>query len=445
MPDFEIKTSYMLKINLFRVCVTKRNQISRFLLVVLLVGFCVFFPTVYADAGGSLTSVKDTLTNSRPSVSTTLGGAVTAGDTTITLASTRGILQGDSITLAGGTSEAVTVATVISATQVAITTAAANAHSNSTAVYDKQTSTHTVTFTTRSTVATGSFDVIFSGATTNTGNPTSQFDFNSTTTTDVSVAGFTAGTKTLTAASGKWNVAFTTSIASSTAITITIGSTNKMLNPTKSAADGTADTWTVQINENDSSNTIDTTSVKVATIESVSVTATIAPTLTFTIAGVASGASSAGQTTTAASTATTVPFGTLTAATPAYVSQTLTVSTNSDSGYAVTTYQDGALRKTNGTTISSFSTTAAEQNGNNGFGFTLSNASGTTASFLYNDSGATLKSSGFGTSGTPVSVMSNTAAANTDSLRVTYIVRVSSTQATGDYRNVVTYIATATY
>lgn len=433
-------------INLFSAAFKTRVSFARVMTISLLL-VVFFFPFAQKSfAAGSLTVVKDTLSNSRPSVATTLGAQATAGDTTITLATTRGILQGDSLTLVQGTPETATVAAVLSNTQVSLTTALANTHTNGSAVYNKQTSIHTITFTTRSTVASGSFDVIFSGATTNAGVPTSQFDFNSTTTTDVSVTGFTAGTKTLTAGSGTWNIAFSSSISSSTAITITIGSTNKMLNPTKSAADGTADTWTVQVVQKDgSSNTVDTTSVKVATIESVTVTATIAPTLTFTIAGVAGSTSVAGQTTSAASTATTVPFGTITAGTPAYVAQILSVSTNADTGYTVTGYQDGALRKSNGTTITSFSTTPAEQNGNNGFGFSLASASGTTASFLYNDSSNTLRASGFGTSTSPSTIMSNTAAANSDSIRVLYIVRVGSTQATGDYRNVVTYIATASY
>lgn len=432
--------------NLFHIVFKYRGAFARFSAILLFLCLVFSIPFSNVEAAGSLTTVKDTLSNSRPSVSTTLSVAVSAGDTSITVASTRGILQGDVITLPQGTSENLTVSSVNSNTSLSVTSAALFAHTISSAVYDKQTSKHTITFTTRSSVAAGSFDVIFSGATTNAGIPTTQFDFNSTTTTDISASGFTIATSTLTAASGKWNFSFTGTVASSTSITITIGNTNRMLNPTKSAVDGTADTWTVQMNENDSgANTIDSTSVKVATIESVSVTATIAPTLSFTIAGIASSQSVAGQTTTAAATATTVPFGTITAGTPAYVGQTLTISTNADTGYTVTAYQDAALRKSNGTTITSFSTTPAEQNGNNGFGFTLATASGTTASFLYNDSAATLKASGFGSSTSPVTIMSNTAAAVTDSIKVLYIVRVGSSQATGDYRNVVTYIATASY
>jgi hypothetical protein len=401
------------------------------------------------NAVGNMTLSKDTLSNSRPSVSTTLGAGVTAGDTAITLASSTGILAGDVITLAGGTPENLTVATVTDATHVATTTAAANAHSNATAVYDKQTSVHTFSFTTRSAVASGSFLITFpvAGSNQNDGVPDAvhQYDFNSLAGTDVSVTGFTAGTKTITASAGTVSIAFSSSIAASTAITITVGSTNKLLNPQKSASAGTADIDAIRVDEKDANGVVDTSSVDVGIIESELITVSVSPTLSFTIAGVASGQTAFGATNTnVTTTATTVPFGSISTATPYYAAQDLTVSTNAVSGYTVTGFEDGALRKTNGTTITDFSTTPGDNNGNDGFGYSGRSTSGTDCSVVYNTSGS-FYSRGFGTSGTPGGVMTNAGPVSGSVCRVIYRVRVPATQAPGDYQNVVTYIATPSY
>jgi hypothetical protein len=399
------------------------------------------------SAVGNFTLSKDTLSNSRPSFNTTLGAGVTAGDTAITLASTTGIFAGDALTLAQGTPETVTVGTITDSTHVAITTAAANAHTNSSAVYDKQTSKHVFSFTTRSTVASGSFLITFPGTpAAGDGIPDSgQFDFNSLAAGDISVTGFTAGSATVTSGSATVSVPFSSSIAASTAITITVGNTNKLLNPTKTAASGTADTWTVRVDHKDANGVIDTSSVQIGTIESTVVSVSINPTLNFSIAGVASGQTAFGATNTnVTATAISVPFGNISPATATYAAQDLTVSTNAVSGYDVAGYQDGALRKTNGTSITTFSTTAADNNSNDGFGYSGRNISGSDGSVIYNTSG-TFYSSGFGTSASPTAVMTNAGPVSASQTRIIYRVRVPATQAPGDYQAVVTYIAAPKY
>lgn len=62
---------------------------------------------------------------------------------------------------------------------------------------------------------------------------------------------------------------------------------------------------------------------------------TVDQTLSFTVNAVASAQSCDGTTTTAASTATTIPFGTVTAASNAIVCQDLTAATNATSGYTI--------------------------------------------------------------------------------------------------------------
>ncbi len=444
----------MKKNNLITFFQKRAKAAAKYLVLILTVVFA-FFPYNPVQAG-SLKTVKDTVSTSRPSVSTAIGSAITAGDTTINVASTAGIQASDSIKICNSgctTTENRVVTSVLSSTQLALTAGTTNSYATGT-VYYKSTAVHTITFTTNSGVASGNFLVSFpaDASTFNNALPDSTgFDFNSILTSDVSMScgGCTVGTIATSSGSSLINftIPFTTGVASNTPITITIGSTNKLLSPTKSAASGTADTWSVTITERDgSSNTIDSSSIRIATIESVAVTATVTPSLSFTINPVNSGTSVAGKSTDVTSTAVSVPFGTLTTGVAKHIAQYLAVYTNADSGYIVTAQEDGSMRKSTGTTIPDLSATPADNDANDGFGFSLANKTGTdaTSNLVYNFGGATFQSRSFPTS-TPVQIMSNSGAITTKEVYVVYRLRVPQTQPPGDYSNLVTYIATATY
>src|SRR6185503_8554794 len=63
-----------------------------------------------------------------------------------------------------------------------------------------------------------------------------------------------------------------------------------LINPTKGAAAGTADIWKIGVETQDGSSVrLDNSTLAIGTIESVTVRATIDPSLTFTIAGINSG------------------------------------------------------------------------------------------------------------------------------------------------------------
>ena len=409
------------------------------------------FPAL-VEASGSLTTVKDTLTNDRPSVATTIGSTITAGDTTINLGSTADINQGDTITLCNAgcsTTETKIVSGILSGTQLSLTVGATNTYASGN-IFDKITSKHIITFTTRSAVSAGKFVVTIPA--TNTTTPvTASFGLNNitaATTTEYTLTGFTATTMSTSTSSSNVNFIFnfSGSVASNTSISITMGNLNPLLNPTKSAAQGTADTFPVVVTEQDnSSNIIDTTTADIGTIEAVGVSATVAPSLTFTINGVNSGTLITAHNTIFTTTATSVPFSTLTVNASSTGAQFIHIDTNSNSGYAVTAQQDGSLRKTNGTAIVDFSTTAADNDGSVGFGYALQSKAGSpTLPFAYNDAGAKFKSAGFNST-TPVTIMSNTGPANGDEEYVDYYVKVNAQQAQGTYQNLITYIATATY
>ena len=438
--------------NLIFFSIFHKKTLSKILMVILFgVLLTLPFSSVYA---GSLTSVKDTLSTSRPSVFVSITGTVNIGDTAVPVTTTAGLMQGDNVTLCAtntcATTENKIIASIVSNTQIALTVGTTGAYTASSYVMFKALSKHTITVVPRSTVTNGKFIITMPGDGGITGIPgASGFDFNGiATTTNITLSPGTAGTVATSSPSSNVviTIPFTGTIASGTAQTIVIGVNTQLLNPSKTAAPGTADTMTVQVDETDnSSNVIDTTQTKVATIESVTVTATVVPSLNFTINAVAGSTSVAGATTDVASTATTVPFGNLTVNTNRTVAQYLHIDTNSNSGYVITAQSDGSLRKTNGTVITDFGLTPAENNANNGFGYALQSKAGSpTMAFNYNDSARTFNSSGFSSS-SPITVMSNGAPATGDEGYVAYRVRTSATQAQGVYQSIITYIATATY
>lgn len=99
----------------------------------------------------------------------------------------------------------------------------------------------------------------------------------------------------------------------------------------------------------------DTGEVRVAIVDQVTVSASVDTSLTFTVSGVASGQSVNGGTTTATSTtATTLPFETITPNVSKALAHDLSVSTNAANGYTVTVEQTGDLQSATGATIDGF-------------------------------------------------------------------------------------------
>ena len=92
----------------------------------------------------------------------------------------------------------------------------------------------------------------------------------------------------------------------------------------------------------------------VAIVDTVTVSAAVDTTFTFTVAGLPGGTTINGTTTTGSTTATTIPFGTLSAGVASTTAQQLSVTTNATNGFVVTVEADGGLLSTTGAEISSF-------------------------------------------------------------------------------------------
>ena len=278
--------------------------------------------------------------------------------------------------------------------------------------------------------------------------------------------------------------------ANSTVITVTIGdaSTGIVVPPPTTGArtQGVADIYSINVKTRDNTDsTIDDSDALVAPVEGVFVSATVNETLSFQVAGEASGNTRCGQTTDITTTATSVPWGEISATSTFYEgNQVLTVSTNAVSGYDVYIEEDDQMGKggntCTGTTPSSGhftfgsgtcirdtecgSTACSESSGRYwtdastypGLGISLENLDGTDAVWVYDSTSEPCTTTGGGTSTnfcarqiadvtegseTRYSVMTDTAPVDSKDIYVCYRLAIPGTQPAGYYYNTVKYTA----
>jgi hypothetical protein len=339
-----------------------------------LILFVGLFLTQKANAA-TLANISDTLSTSRPSASAPLAVAQSAAATQATLTDNGSIfLASDSAVFqfdTGQTLNTVNVASM-SATNTPsagqrilyLTSAITNAHHAGTAVFKSVAATHTIRFTTSSNLpANGHIIITFPGAGNNTASPSaSTFAFNGLASGQITTSANVSCTWTITAPSLDCLLAGT--LTGGSTVTINLGCTagtssctafsSRLINPTKTAAAGSADTWKVSIATTDTTanggTVLDSGSAKIGTVEAVQVQGTIEPTLTFTISGQTDGTNintisgSCGSITTNAgidSTATFVNLGIISNGKLSKAAQQLEVSTNGSSGYAITATSSG--------------------------------------------------------------------------------------------------------
>ncbi len=447
----------------------------------------------------NLTSVKDTLQSSRLSVAarvdatgTSVGGSnvkiYTSASSPYYTISTANLKAQDTVTI--GT-HAYTVVGIVDSANFTVSPVLITGDTvDGTAIYLKEKPQHVVTFTTATAVPNGFFQILLpSNATTgNDGNPDfNGYDFN--TTVDVvgtNATNYTFVTGVATASGGTgctapanyhcFEVHYSGNGGVGTAITIKIGNTNGTNTPIAPATgsshtEGTADTYpfivknfAASANPN-TATPVDQTTGRIAQIESVRVTATVSPTISFAIAGHAASGTVCGvtpdiDTTTGSNAPLAVPFGTMTLNTFKTAVQSLTVSTNAASGYVVTASENQPLGK-NGATSPTIADTTCDAGTcsqttagewatatHNGFGYSLQNTSATTIAFQYNDSAGTFHAKQFAdisAAETPQTLFSSTTVANAEAAYVCYRLSVGATQAAGDYENQITYTATGTF
>jgi hypothetical protein len=448
-------------------------------------------------SSANLTSVKDTLQTSRlswgariESTGTTVGSSnvliQSAPAVPYNSTSTANLRAGDSITINANT---YTVVGIIDADEFTVTPViAAGDADDGDPIQLRMQPRHVITLTTATAVANGSFRVLIpaDATTPNDGNIDDEgYDFNTTVDVTASnVTGYTFGTGTSTAYGGTnctspanyhcFDIAYTGAGAIGATITINIGNTNgtnSLISPGETAAhvEGTADTYPIIVRnyasgaDPDAVAPIDATTVRVAQIESVRVTATVDPTISFTIAGVSTATSTCGatpdiNTATAVNAPLAVPFGSLTLNTFKDASHQLTVSTNASGGYAVTAVENdqmsrdglGVVTIPDTTCDNGLCTTSSEEEwntavGNPGFGYSVENISAANVPFEYTSSGGSFAARPFPLPGSESIIFNSTTVADAEDVYVCYRISVSATQAAGDYENQITYTATGTF
>lgn len=463
--------------------------------------FTHFFVTQTRSA--NLTSVSVTLSNPRLSFRGSLGAGNTVGSSTVTIntssnhpsLSTNQLQEGDSVRIGNGaTLGSYTVSTTTPNSVFTTTAALASGQADSgDDVIASQSATLTARFTTATAINNGRIRILVPALDSNTdsadGIPDGgKFDFtfagpSVTCPTDITGYDFVAGTASASAItlSGADYHAFECAYSGTGAVgTAFNGSTNdaivinSLINPAPASGHtaGTADTYSVIIQQLDSSFTVtDSTTTAIGAIEAVKVTATVAPQITFTIAGVASSTSTCGISTGVTTTATTVPFGDISISSFTNAAQTLTVSTNAVNGYSVTALENDQLGL-NGAACTGDNTgtscirdsvgdggamthsASAEWNvaTNKGFGYSIHNSDANTVPFQY----TTATGNCTGTfcarqfadqedGQSAVQVFSSSTVADSENINMCYRIVANSTTAAGDYQNHLIYNATATF
>lgn len=252
--------------------------------------------------------------------------------------------------------------------------------------------------------------------------------------------------------------------------------------PGPSHTRGTADTYNVIVQNLDASDTVvDQTRIQIGVIEAVRISATVAPQITFKIAGLtaaeiqtsagACGVDGSGAY--VATTPTTVPFGEVGISAFTYAGQSMEISTNAIGGYVLTAQQNDNLgRSAIACPDSSFPTGCIPDttgNGSNvtyaakgrwdsatykGFGYGLYRISSSgTAAFQRTDTdgnctGGTFCAKQFAdleNSEPAQTIFSSGTVADAENIDVCYKIAISSSQSAGDYENNIIYTATSTF
>lgn len=279
-----------------------------------------------------------------------------------------------------------------------------------------------------------------------------------TTTEEITLAGSQSGATwgvgvsgqviTLTVGTNGLAANATTTIEIGTNATAGAAGVNRITNPTAGSYEiGIGGTQT------DSGNT------RVMILSKVTVTAIVNTAFTFTLAGINAGVTVNGTSTTATSTATTMPFATTTVGVPNTIAQTLAVTTNARNGFVVTVNADQRLTSATGADIDTFSNDSqlatpaawAAPTGTLGAGEVGWGHEGVSSDddLNGNEFAGPFYAGNFVNNARQVFSHTGPADGTTDDIgdaRVLYTIQISALQEAGnDYTQTLTYVATPTF
>ncbi len=484
-------------------------------------GLFLFVFTKNAHAA-TLINASNTITTSRPSAASPFSSDVSGTDTTAAILNNGSFyLASDSAQIRQGQSGAlIDAATIIASQSAALTTVyfseavGAGAGADSDVLIVPITAMHRIQFTIPQTIPTSgdivlTFPILETGDANNEASPSaSTFQFNDLDTnaatlihvvddgTDIT-ANITAAATNPASAGDSPEIIITLnsgSIVSGSVVDIFIGCTTiaagdcsaqtpTLINPTKTASAGTADVWKINAQTRDASDVnLDNATIAIGTIESVTVRATVDPTLSFTISGIGNGSAiNLGNTTGCLQTETTnagidststeVNLGLL-ANTPSgtdvkvgnIAAQRINITTNAAGGYILAATSSGQLinPETGFFLNSSTTPTAFPSSGADWFGIHPCGLDVTTAT--WNSTASTACSSfvsgstdpiclyAWPTQSAPLTLASdavgpigNSLVTGNGVISVAYAASVDPGIPPGSYRTVITYVATPVF
>ncbi len=462
--------------------------------------------------GANLSNVRIILSTPRLSFSGLLNGSNVVGTSVVNLQTTAGaapstssanLFAGDAILIGSSqyqvASPSSTGSFYISAhpsTPTISTLQAGDADLNDPVIVTRPT-TLTANFTTVSAVNNGKFRILVPAASANASDgipDQTGWDYGTGTVTvtcpdDLSSGGddydFGAGVPSASSIvrDGRTYHSFVCTYTGTGGVGTTFDTTNKqfvissLINPAPAVGhvEGFADTYGIIVEHLASDDSIiDSSHARVAVIESVRITASVAPQITFRIVGVNSGTTVCGLSTSVATTPTLVPLGELSVDMFRSAAHQLILSTNANNGYSVTAIEDDQLRRTGANCAGDASSGGCipDATGDNatmshtvfdrwlntttkGFGYTMQNNTAANIAFQHNTGTGTCD----GTPGNchrqfadqedaqlPVEIFSSATVANEESAYVCYKAVISLIQEAGtDYATAVTYRATASF
>lgn len=248
--------------------------------------------------------------------------------------------------------------------------------------------------------------------------------------------------------------------------TIVVGSGGTaMFNPSPSntaAQEGNANVFNFIVRHLDASSLLlDQTVGKIAVVESVRVTATVDPSITFYIdavgtSSVGSTACGAGTTLSSGAVNTTgdqVIFGSLALSSFNQLGQRLSCVTNAAGGYVVTVHENAVMKNVgtattitdtgcngNGCTITNATTWTSPSISKSEFGYTMTNI-GSSIPFVAGN----FKPFGIGYANAQPIMLKTSIPSTTESANICYRLSVTTTQEAGDYESKIIYTATSTF
>ena len=248
------------------------------------------------------------------------------------------------------------------------------------------------------------------------------------------------------------------------AIGAALASGSQFINPSPSNGhtEGNADVYTFYVRHLDASQvlvTSDTAQGKIAAVESIRVTATVDPTLTFSIdaQNVGSGGTPCGLTLGANANNTTgdsVSFGSISLGVFNDLAQRLSAVTNATSGYIVTVYENAPMHNLadnstlpdttcdlNSCSVTTAGTWAVD-NSSSKWGYTIQNLSVGETIFSYQQG---YKAFGSGSVNAQQIMRNSSTPTTNERANVCYRLTASTTQEAGNYENKLTYTVTATF